>query len=198
VKYTIEHRDGCILIAGSMPAGDFAHLVFLAPEGSVLDADVARMSGANFALGLPDELEELREALSSQALQSARSYYAGLPESQIKWLASGRRGISSNAMFSVLSGVDALNGRPADHPCDPADFDRCLALLDQCPELRPLLSHMSDVSPQWAGLIERWDDIETMHLDEVGLGWSKSRNAPRTYALMGDILVRSRAPGVKS
>jgi hypothetical protein len=198
MKYTIEHRGGCILIAGAVPAGNFAHLVFLAPEGSVLDADVARMSGANFALGLPDDLEELRDALSSQVLQDTCRQYAGLPDSQLKWLASGRRGISSNTMFGAMTGINALDGYPASYPCDPDDFDRCLALLDQCPELRPSLSNMADVSPQWAALVERWDEIEAMHLDEVGLGWSKGRNAPRTYALMGDILARSRAQGVKS
>jgi hypothetical protein len=198
MKCTIEHRGGCVLIAGAVPAGDFAHLTRMAPAGSVLCADVARMGGVTFAMGLREDLEELREALSAGALSTTQQRHAGLPQSQIKWLASGRRGISSNTMFSVLSGVDALRGYPASYPCDPDDFDRCLALLDQCPELQPSLSNMAEVSPQWAVLVDRWDEIEASHLDEVGLGWTKARSAPRTYALMQDILARSRAQGVKS
>ena len=198
MKYTIEHRDFCVLISGPVPAGDFEHLVSLAPKGAVLSADVARMGGVTFALGLRADLEALREALATEVTQRDRQHNPVLSATATSWLITGRRGGSSDTMFSRLTGVDVLWGESGNHPYDPDDLDRCLALLYVVPELRPLLSHMSDVSPQWAALVERWDDIEAMHLDEVGLGWTKARSAPRTYALMQDVLTRSRAPGVKS
>jgi hypothetical protein len=101
-----------------------------------------------------------------------------------KWLASGERGISSNTIMSHLSGL------PIDwrgHPLDPADFDRCLRLLAAVPEFREQLPRMADASPAWAKLVARWDEVERCHLDEVGLGWSKARSAPRTYALMREV-----------
>jgi hypothetical protein len=197
MKYTIEHRGGCVLIAGPVPAGDFDHLAGLVGDGAVLCADVARMGGVTFAIGLREDLEKLREALATEVTQRERQNLV-LSATATSWLITGRRGGSSDTMFSRLTGVDVLRGHSGNHPIDPDDLDRCLSLLYVVPELRPLLRNMSDVSPQWAALVDRWDEVESSHLNEAGLGWTKARSAPRTYALMQDILARSRAQGVKS
>jgi hypothetical protein len=47
---------------------------------------------------------------------------------------------------------------------------------------------MAEVCPKWAALVARWDEVEASHLAEVGLGWTKSQEAPKTYALMDSIL----------
>lgn len=49
---------------------------------------------------------------------------------------------------------------------------------------------------QWAALIARWDEVEASHLEEVGLGWTKAWLAPKTYALMQEILDSARATTV--
>lgn len=105
----------------------------------------------------------------------------------IAWLAGAyARGMSSRTMAYWL----AFSTIPSDvnHPHDPADFDRCLQLLAAVPALREDLGLMAHLSTEWAALVDRWDDIERSHLEEVGLGWTKARSAPRTYELMRGIL----------
>jgi hypothetical protein len=104
----------------------------------------------------------------------------------VQWLAGARTGTSSMTMAFWLA--FATKYQHSSHPYDPADFDRCLGLLDAAPELRAQLPAMRGVSETWARLVDRWDDIEAMHLDEVGLGWTKADRAPRTYALMKSVL----------
>jgi hypothetical protein len=106
----------------------------------------------------------------------------------LRWLASGRRGISSNTIVTHLTGIDAIGDWGGDVPHDPADLDRCLQLLKAVPDLRPMLRRMATYSQQWRALIERWDEVEACHLDEVGLGWTKAKSAPKTYALMRSVL----------
>lgn len=153
-------------------------------EDAILDQDVARMAGANFAIGQPAALADLRQRLEAGAQIAQRVETPNLSMAAINWLSCGRRGLSSNALFSTLTGVNALGDDKPRHPHDPADLDRCLRLLNEVPELRPLLPKMADVSPQWAALIANWDEIERSHLDEAGLGWTKARSAPRTYELI--------------
>ena len=101
------------------------------------------------------------------------------------WLANGERGLSSETMAMWL----AMGKLPKwhSHPLDPDDLDRCLKLLEWVPELRAELPRMAGVSRRWAALVANWDRIERSHLDEVGLGWTKARSAPKTYDLMKSI-----------
>ena len=46
----------------------------------------------------------------------------------------------------------------------------------------------------WGRLVKRWADIEASFLDEVGLNWSKAQEAPKTYALMREVI--GEEPGV--
>ena len=111
----------------------------------------------------------------------------------LEWLAGGSRGVSSNTIVTHLTGVYALGSYGSkDHPYDPDDFDRCLCLLDAVPLLRVALPYMAEVSPGWAALVDRWGDIEASHLEEVGLGWSKAKSAPKTYDLMRSVIDAAR------
>ncbi len=104
----------------------------------------------------------------------------------LEWLANGETGGSSKQLaFWLGFDVHYVSGN---HPYDPADFDRCLRLLDLVPEMRPHLQRMSGISKGWNAIIRHWDEIEASHLAEVGLGWTKAKSAPKTYALMKRVL----------
>ena len=102
----------------------------------------------------------------------------------LRWLLLGETGSSSMAMASCFAGI----GDRTSSPCDPADFNRCLMFLQAVPDARSRLDQLKSLSLAWARLVERWDEIEACFLDEVGLGWSKGRNAPKTYTLMKEVL----------
>lgn len=109
----------------------------------------------------------------------------------VEWLANGERGISSNTMFTTLTGVntDTHSMWGNSHPRDPADFRRCLLLLDRCPELKLLIHEMSRVSPTWKRLVEHWDEITATFESEVPQ-WRTIRGweAPWTFQLMQTII----------
>jgi hypothetical protein len=114
------------------------------------------------------------------------------PAGLVEWLAGGERGVSSNTIVEHLTGWPALKGWSGDIPHDPDDLDRCLKLLAAVPLLRVMLPAMATHSPEWAAMVARWDEVEASHLDEVGLGWTKARSAPKTYAMMRQIIDAQR------
>jgi hypothetical protein len=185
---TNETQGTVVLAFGPQPMDIFARAIKTCGKSAVVDQDVARMAGAMMACGDRQALDALRAKLESGALDAQRQQTPLLSEAASKWLAHGSRGISSNTMFSVLTGVDALGGRHGSHPHDPDDLDRCLRLLAAVPELRAKLPLMAKQSPEWAALVEHWQAIEQSHLDEVGLGWTKARSAPKTYVLMRSVI----------
>lgn len=104
----------------------------------------------------------------------------------LRWLADGETGESSETMAYWLA-FNVKRGRGVSHPLDPADFNRCLKLLDAAPELRHELPRMMELGPVWSALVLRWTEIEICFLDEAGLDWKKATRAPNTYALMRSI-----------
>lgn len=107
-------------------------------------------------------------------------------EEVVEWLANGETGLSSMTMAFWLGFRQPYHR--SYYPRDPDDLNRCLGLLEVVPLLRPLLPKMAEVSPQWATLIAHWDAIENQFLEEAGLNWVKAKSAPKTYALMRQIL----------
>ena len=105
----------------------------------------------------------------------------------IEWLALGEVGLSSRCLALWLGFGQLVLPHECFEPADPGDLDRCLRLLAWAPGLRPMLPRMAEVSPAWAALVARWDEVEASHLAEVGLGWSKGRSAPKTLKLMESI-----------
>jgi hypothetical protein len=185
---TTATQGTVVLAFGPQPMDIFARAMKTCGKGAVLDQDVARMAGAMMACGDRAALDALRSQLKAGALDAQKQQTPRLSEAAIKWLAHGSRGTSSNTMFSVLTGVDALKDWHPSHPHDPDDLDRCLRLLADVPELRAKLPLMAQQSPEWAALVENWDRIEQSHLNEVGLGWTKARTAPKTYDLMRSVI----------
>lgn len=191
VAYTVEHRGRCVLIAGAVPATALSVLAGLVPEGSVMGSDAARLLGVTFAFGPGEELDALKEGAAEAALRRERSRNPGPSEAAVKWLAGGKRGISSETIFTHLTGIDALGDWRKDHPHDPADFRRCRLLLEQVPELVPLFPRMAEVSPQWATLVEQWDTIcATMDAEAPNWRDGKGQIAPKTYDLIKSAIGR--------
>lgn len=112
----------------------------------------------------------------------------------MNWLANGETGISSDAIAFKMSGV--INGRTfLTHPIDPDDFKRCLKLINLIPEIRPRLSEMREISPEWNALIEHWSDVETSFMSEVAEWLTvkySAKSAPKTYAMMKKIYAEAR------
>ncbi len=106
------------------------------------------------------------------------------------WLASGERGISSEAIVSQLTGCAVGNGHRhgSDHPYDPADFRRCELLLRASPLARLVFpSLMPSRSETWARMVERWDELVSLIESEVPGAFDRippGSSSPKAYALM--------------
>jgi hypothetical protein len=108
----------------------------------------------------------------------------GIRDDVLKWFGSGQVGASSKALACCLAEIDG----PIDHPHDPDDFNRCLLLIHDYPELRAFIPKARRLSRVWERIVARWDDIERSFIEEVGLDWCKGHAAPKTYALMRNII----------
>lgn len=191
-SYTIQHRDNCVLIFGSVPASSLTAITGLAPDGALMAMDLARMVGANFAFGLKADVDALVEKLKPAAVASTIEKYAGqnLPTGAAEWLAAGERGVSSNTMFEALTGVSAFHAADnhRSHPHDPADLRRCVLLLEAVPELRQRLTNLRHVSAEWSMLVDIWGVLTDTLAEEMAAG----KSAPRTYALMKEAINKAR------
>ena len=103
------------------------------------------------------------------------------------WLANGERGISSEAIVSNLTGEQV--GRrswSSTHPHDPDDFRRCQLLLRAHPLAAISFPKvMRTVSPEWARLVDAWDDIHTaIEAEAPGYLDDPDGSAPNGYRLM--------------
>ena len=79
------------------------------------------------------------------------------------WLSNGDTGISSETIWSVMTGHPV---RRKGWPSDPSDFGRCYRLLKVMPSWRARLGEVAAAFPStpWVSLIARWDDVEKLYL----------------------------------
>lgn len=177
-----------ILHFGPAPMDFLSKAAKLAGRDAVVDPQAAQMAGAVIAAGPREALDALKARLTAGSIEHAKGQTRGLglPAGAAEWLGAGERGISSNTMFTVLTGVDAMSGYwRQDHPYDPSDFRRCRLLLEAVPALAPLLPNMRNASPQWAALVDAWEDI-CRAMNEEAPNWRGAHgwNCPRTYELI--------------
>ena len=66
--YTVELRDGCTILRGSVPVKHFAALAEAGSKDDVIDVVLAQRLGANFVFGHPTDIEALRRRSPSHRL----------------------------------------------------------------------------------------------------------------------------------
>lgn len=111
------------------------------------------------------------------------------------WLATGSRGLSSEALFSMTTGLDIRGGSSLHrfregwrHPYDPDDFQRCERMLRAVPEARSNFA-AAKTTPEWTVLIDHWDELVALMQDELpGIFDGQHGRAPRSYARMQELL----------
>lgn len=178
-----------ILHFGSMDPRVMSKASRLVGDKAVIDPGAARMAGASFAFGDADLLDALKARLGPGVLEETRREHEGLNPEAVAWLATGERGLSSEAMFSRFTGIP-MGGKNYDGvlPCDPADFRRCRLLIEQVPCFANRISEMSGVSPAWARIAASWDDL-CATMDAEAPGWRESGgHAPQTYDMMKRVI----------
>jgi len=99
------------------------------------------------------------------------------------WLYSDRVGSSSLWMAKTLAGYWGEPWAQYAYPHDPDDFNRCLGLLDACPELIERLPEMAATGREWAALVAHWDELEALFHAEAPTG-----QCPRLWARMQELL----------
>lgn len=105
------------------------------------------------------------------------------PNALAQWWKGRDRGLSSEAIALWFTYGDGTTA----HPIDPSDFGRCERLMRAVPEVREWFPAMANVSPQWARLVEQWDDIVATAEEEVPGVFDGGRvygSAPRAYAMI--------------
>lgn len=158
-------------------------------SGSVVCPRTAKMLNANVVAGDPVYLHKLRQLLEAGVTISNKENPANatLSKEAIEWLSSGERGISSEAMFTNITGVDALGEWAPHTPSDPSDFMRCRKLLKKCPEINDQRNKMRHVNAQWAVLMDHWEDLCEILDAEAPDFRNGNGSAPKTYAAMKEI-----------
>jgi hypothetical protein len=102
----------------------------------------------------------------------------------MEWLASGDTGVSSESLAFEFMGTKRKGASGIGHPHDPADLGRCLRLIHRVPEVRRCVDSLATEDEGWAKCAAVWDEIAASMADEVGIDWSKGKQAPITYKLM--------------
>ncbi len=105
-----------------------------------------------------------------------------LDEKVKEWLRTGKRGVSSEAIVSVMEGIP-LNQYGLRHPVDPSDFMRCYLLLEAVPEYRSRLKEMRTVSNEWMVLVDHWEELEALYREEA-----EQEFATKLYHRMRELL----------
>lgn len=182
-EYTVKHINGCLVVFGGIPAGDFAALSGTMPKDCCLDVIAARYLGASFVAGQPEDTAKLLELPPCDELiaEVRAAKKVGLSEQAQQWLLRGERGQSSNCIFHTLTRQE---GGKIAHPYDPADLRRCRLLLERVPEFAPRIREMVAVSPDWARIVSMWDVLCGVMDDECPDWRDGVGSAKTTYRLM--------------
>lgn len=110
-----------------------------------------------------------------------------IPKAAQEWLIHGERGISSEAIFSRLTGLELGGGWFTDHPSDPSDLMRCRRLLESVPEFAARFGEMAGRSLVWKRLVKKWPGLCRL-MDQEVPGWRDGTgSAPKTYRRMKDL-----------
>ena len=97
----------------------------------------------------------------------------------LKWQFTGDVGISSATLASIACGLKKnIYGHHFDAPHDAADFRRCVALVEQIPEIRDSFDKVAKRVPSFKGILNEWDSLVALLKSEMKIHGNK---APETY-----------------
>lgn len=120
--------------------------------------------------------------LWGQAMSGCQQMLTTEQRDALEWLANGETGVSSKTLvFRVMFDIRLHDGS---HPYDLADLNRCIKALNAIPAMRPNLHKMADMSLTWKRLVSSWGVLEKSFVNEAGIDWVKSRQAPITHDLI--------------
>ncbi|HAW2748879.1 TPA: hypothetical protein JLQ63_002935, partial [Escherichia coli] len=69
-------------------------------------------------------------------------------------------------------------------PHDAADFRRCVALVEQIPEIRDSFGKVAKRVPAFKGILNEWDSIVALLKSEMKIHGNK---APETYRRISEL-----------
>lgn len=108
-----------------------------------------------------------------------------LTENMKDWLRNGERGISSETIFEVMTGIPlASETWGYSTPRDPSDFNRCHKLLKAVPEFRDRIKEVGEKFPHWKPIVENWDELEALFSEELK---RKDGMAPKLYKRINEL-----------
>jgi hypothetical protein len=87
----------------------------------------------------------------------------------LNWIAGPNTGLSSEQMLFCVVDIDRTDhwGEYEIHvPLDPADFNRCLLLVGEIPEIRDDFPKIAALSPRWKLIIGNWNKLEECFVTE--------------------------------
>ena len=169
---TLEGKRG-------IPIEAFSAIKTLAEKKSLIDTDLARIHSAVLVIGTARALATLKE--SEETLECAARMRDALPshfsDQAREWAVMGEQGASSQAIFSVLTGVNlskAANGINRAVPLDLGGLRRCLLLLERVPEFASRIQEVAQLSPEWRELTDIWTEI-TYAIEQKHPDWRRGK-----------------------
>jgi hypothetical protein len=193
-SYTVTERGNCVLVFGAVPPQVFQAIAKPFPKGAVLDPHVARLAKANFAMGLREDLEALRIELEPAARRRIEDWPLAqeLSPAAREWLAVGHQGQSACVAFYALTGVrpSGMSYWPeseSQHPVDPGDLGRFLALLEAVPEFADRIDRLRDLSPHWNILVEHLAELRDLLRTETASHRRENGGSGETGRRMRDL-----------
>ena len=87
--------------------------------------------------------------------------------------------VSSETIFSIISGQNIRPNFDYMAPSDPDDFRRCYLLLKAVPEFKEMLYKMKPISHEWDALVDNWDRLTELLEEQM-----KTKQSNGMYDLM--------------
>jgi hypothetical protein len=143
-------------------------------------------NGQSWTLSVgPGGLAATTQGLVDHVLVESEPHAGDTPDQLAvrRWLATGKDGLSSRTLASFLLGVPTVS--PGDYaaPRDPADFRRCLELMEFAPVVRERLPELAAL-PQWKAIATHWEELEGLYHADLAVD---PKRAPTLYARLDEL-----------
>jgi len=167
--YTVNETPDAVYLYGLVPISAFNDIAKRALKRGLKDMDLgaAQALGCTMVITSPEGSARIRAEIDQRdaALHPLR-----------RWRAGYDVGISSCAIAWALGGTSLMSGH--EPPSDPSDFGRCLRLV-RLMGWRHELGRVSKRWPEWAGIVDAWDELEALYDTEEPTG-----KCPKLYERM--------------